>query len=74
MAGTWVQLIEILTLVGIVDWSACLWSLHVSWTSSQDGGLGVVGLLIWWLKALRVSVPVNKVKVVAFHDLALEDI
>lgn len=37
-----------------------MWPFHVAWASSQFGGLRGVGLLIWWLKALRA----NKVGVV----------
>lgn len=56
--GTWAEVTQRLGPAGTANWSACLPVASLC-GSSQPGGLGIVGLLAWWLKASRGSVPAN---------------
>lgn len=44
------------------DWNTYRWLLQIAWAYSQPGGLSVMRLLTWWLRASSVIVLANKVE------------
>ena len=46
-----------------IDWSAYMWSLHVARATAQYGGLRIVEISVWQLKAPKASFPVCKPQV-----------